>query len=43
LRSVDSLKAGAGHPLIRGVQGLARTAKWTAPFFFSLFMGGQGL
>src|SRR6202162_78012 len=28
---LDSLKAGAGHPPIRGVQGLARTAKWTAP------------
>jgi len=27
----DSLKAGAGHPPIRGVQGLARTAEWTAP------------
>jgi hypothetical protein len=29
--SLDSLKAGAGHPPIRGVQGLARTAEWTAP------------
>ncbi|HXO05799.1 MAG TPA: hypothetical protein VN884_09240, partial [Candidatus Sulfotelmatobacter sp.] len=28
---LDSLKAGAGHPPIRGVQGLARTAEWTAP------------
>ena len=28
---LDGLKAGAGHPPIRGVQGLARTAKWTAP------------
>ena len=33
---LDSLKAGAGHPLIRGVQGLARTAEWTAPSNFVL-------
>jgi hypothetical protein len=33
---LDSLKAGAGHPPIRGVQGLARTAEWTAPSKFAL-------
>ena len=33
---LDSLKAGAGHPPIRGVQGLARTAEWTAPSKFVL-------
>jgi hypothetical protein len=36
LGPLDSLKAGAGHPPIRGVQGLARTAEWTAPSKFVL-------